>query len=108
MTVPCQWPNKMPCCIAFVGEAPGVEEEARGRPFVGTSGRMFNKLLRSAGIERDECLVTNVFDFKLPGNDIKPLCVPQKQADKEEEWPQLQVPIDRGAYVPAGLAVPQL
>lgn len=108
MTVPRQWPNTRPCRIAFVGEAPGVEEVAHGVPLVGRSGKIFNKLLRSAGIDRFECLVTNVFDFELPRNDIKPLCVPQKQADKEEEWPQLQTPIDRGAYVPAGIAVPAL
>ncbi len=107
-SVPCQWPNTRPCRIAFVGEAPGVEEVARGVPLVGKSGKLFNRLLRSAGIDRFECLVTNVFDFELPNNDIKPLCVPQKEADKDELWPQLQVPIDRGAYVPAGIAVPAL
>ena len=108
MTVPCQWPSRSPCRMAFVGEAPGTDEEALGRPFVGRSGKLFNKLLRRAGIEREECLVTNVFDYMLPDNDIKPLCVPQKQADEDERWPMLQVPIDRGAYVPASIAVPQL
>lgn len=104
-----QWPDDpAECRIAFVGEAPGAEEVARGAPFVGSSGKMFNQLLRRAGIERAECLVTNVFDFELPNNSIKPLCVTQDAADEDSAWPQLQVPIERGAYVPAPIAVLQL
>lgn len=108
MTVPREWPHDGKCGIALVGEAPGTDEVALGRPFVGRSGKMLNKLLRRAGIERKQCLVTNVFDFELPDNDIKPLCVTQKEADEDPQWPQLQIPIDRGAYVPASIAVPQL
>lgn len=91
-----------------MGEAPGAEEVARGEPFVGPSGKMFNTLCRRSDIERARCLVTNVFDFELPNNSIKSLCVDQAHADKEGEWPQLQISIERGAYVPAGIAVPQL
>lgn len=71
--VPPAWPASSPCHIAFVGEAPGDEEIARGAPLIGPSGREFNRLLRAAGIEREDCMVTNVFDFKLPGNDLKSL-----------------------------------
>lgn len=67
--VPPQEPTEPPL-LAFVGEAPGDEEIIYGKPFVGPAGRMFNSLLRTAGIAREECLVTNVFDRKLPGNDI--------------------------------------
>lgn len=91
-----------------MGEAPGADEVARGTPFVGKSGKLFNRLLHRAGIDRTECLVTNAFDFELPNNMVKSLCVTQKEADQNDQWPQLQVPIERGAYLPAGIAVEQL
>lgn len=74
--VPCQWPKTSPCRLAFVGEAPGEEEEEKRMPFCGPSGRVFNSLLRTAGIERSECYVGNVFDEKLPGNEIGSWCMP--------------------------------
>lgn len=69
--VPPQWPARRPCKIAFVGEAPS-DEEIDGeppQPFLGPAGRVFNAILRSANIDRAECLVTNVFDEKAPDND---------------------------------------
>lgn len=106
--VPAQLPIGGTCRIAFVGEAPGAEEVATGRPFVGPSGRVFDKLLRGAGIEREQCLVTNVFDYELPRNQVKPLCVTQKEADTHDDFPQLKVPVEQGCYVPAAVALPQL
>ncbi len=72
--VPPQWPTTTPCKIAFVGEAPGADEIAATPPcpFVGPAGRVFNVILRSANIDRSECLVTNFFDQKAPGNDVGP------------------------------------
>jgi uracil-DNA glycosylase family 4 len=52
-----------------VGEAPGEDEVLAGVPLVGPSGRLFNALLRTANIDRRECLVTNVFDTRAPDND---------------------------------------
>ena len=46
--------------IAIVGEAPGREEVAKGKPFIGPSGRLLDKLLERAKIERRKCYVTNV------------------------------------------------
>ncbi len=66
------WPSASPCKIAFVGEAPGADEVAEGRPFVGPAGRVFNVILRSANIDRSTCLVTNLFDEKAPDNDVGP------------------------------------
>lgn len=57
--------------IAFVGEAPGAEEVDRLRPFCGPSGRVFDALLRSAGIDRLACWVGNVFSTKLEDNDLR-------------------------------------
>lgn len=47
-------------------------------PLVGPSGRIFNKMLNLAGIDRADCWVGNVFDFKLPGNSIKSICTKER------------------------------
>ena len=46
--------------LMLVGEQPGDEEDERGRPFVGPSGRLLDRVLESAGIERSDAYVTNV------------------------------------------------
>jgi uracil-DNA glycosylase family 4 len=56
--------------IALIGEAPGNEETAIGRPFVGTSGKMLDKLLFAAGLNRDQCRLMNVLKCQPPSNDI--------------------------------------
>lgn len=56
--------------IAFVGEAPSWEELEKGRPLVGPAGKIFNSMLRTAELRRDDYLITNVFDEKAPGNDV--------------------------------------
>lgn len=60
--------------IAFLGEAPSDEEVDKGVPLVGPSGRIFGACLRTAGIDRRECWVGNVFDEQLPGNDVGAWC----------------------------------
>ncbi|MBT7188291.1 hypothetical protein HN911_13305, partial [Candidatus Bathyarchaeota archaeon] len=56
--------------IAFIGEAPGAEEEKLRRPFVGTAGRLFNDLLRRAGIQRHDVYIDNVFQERPANNQI--------------------------------------
>ena len=46
--------------VMFVGEQPGDREDVEGKPFVGPAGRMFDKALVDAGIDRTEVYVTNV------------------------------------------------
>lgn len=46
--------------ILFVGEQPGDEEDLQGRPFVGPAGRVLDRALEEAGIERSLVYVTNV------------------------------------------------
>jgi uracil-DNA glycosylase len=45
--------------VVFIGEQPGDEEDKAGRPFVGPAGRLFDKALDEAGIDRAEVFVTN-------------------------------------------------
>src|SRR4051812_9513108 len=46
--------------VMFVGEQPGNEEDLSGEPFVGPAGRLLDKALTEAGIDRTLCYVTNV------------------------------------------------
>jgi len=54
--------------LAFVARDYGFEEQAAGRPLVGASGKIFNRALAKAGIERGHCLVTNVVNQQPAGN----------------------------------------
>lgn len=45
--------------IAFVGEQPGDQEDLQGRPFVGPAGKLLDKALAQAGIDRHQVYVTN-------------------------------------------------
>lgn len=78
--VPPQWPKRLPPKIAFVAEAPSWDELEKGKPLVGPSGRIFNAILRTAGVDREECFITNVFDEKIPDNKIKNWCMGLKDA----------------------------
>lgn len=54
--------------ILLVGEAPGADEDREGKPFVGKSGMLLNKMLASVGIERKNCYITNILMWRPPGN----------------------------------------
>ncbi|HEY1145299.1 MAG TPA: UdgX family uracil-DNA binding protein, partial [Allosphingosinicella sp.] len=56
--------------ILFVGEQPGDQEDLAGRPFVGPAGRLFDKALAEAGVDRARTYVTNAvkhFKFERRG-----------------------------------------
>lgn len=46
--------------IMFIGEQPGNQEDQEGRPFVGPAGKLMDKLLEEAGVDRKRVYVTNV------------------------------------------------
>lgn len=48
--------------VVVIGEYPGTEEVARGKPFVGASGHLLKGMLRSAGFDTDQIYFTNVLD----------------------------------------------
>lgn len=54
--------------VIFIGEAPGVEEDKQGRPFVGPAGRFLDSLLELAGLRREEIFITNIVKCRPPGN----------------------------------------
>ncbi len=45
--------------VVMVGEQPGDEEDNRGRPFVGPAGRLLDKAMQEAGLDRTQMYVTN-------------------------------------------------
>ncbi len=58
--------------LMFVGEGPGREEDSTGKPFVGRSGRLLDKIIELAGLKRSETFIANVVKCRPPGNR-KPL-----------------------------------
>lgn len=54
--------------LLLVGEAPGAQEDATGRPFVGRAGQLLDELLVSAGLRRGDVAVANVLKCRPPGN----------------------------------------
>ncbi|MBP0438925.1 uracil-DNA glycosylase [Tianweitania sediminis] len=60
--------------IMFVGEAPGRDEDLEGRPFVGRSGQLLDRMLQAIGRDRDSAYIANVIPWRPPGNrDPSPL-----------------------------------
>jgi uracil-DNA glycosylase family 4 len=54
--------------ILLVGEGPGATEDQQGLPFVGQAGKLLDKLLLLAGLERKKVFVTNVVHHRPPQN----------------------------------------
>jgi DNA polymerase len=52
----------------LIGEAPGAEEDRQGKPFVGPSGQLLDRMLATIGLGRDEVYITNVIFWRPPGN----------------------------------------
>ena len=54
--------------IMFVGEAPGADEDAQGRPFVGRAGKLLDKIIRACGLERSDVFIGNILKCRPPEN----------------------------------------
>ena len=60
--------------VMLVGEAPGREEDIEGRPFVGRSGQLLDRMLAAVGLSRtaqdreSAVFITNVIFWRPPGN----------------------------------------
>lgn len=54
--------------IMFIGEAPGRDEDASGRPFVGRSGQLLRANIRRAGWQEEEVFIANVVKHRPPEN----------------------------------------
>ena len=58
--------------LMFVGEAPGANEDAEGRPFVGRAGQLLNKIIEAIGMKREDVFIGNVNRCR-PANNRTPV-----------------------------------
>jgi len=54
--------------LMFVGEAPGRDEDLQGKPFVGRSGQLLDRMLEAIGLDRSSAYIANVVPWRPPGN----------------------------------------
>jgi uracil-DNA glycosylase len=119
--------------IMLVGEQPGDQEDIQGRPFVGPAGKILDKALAEAGIDREDVYVTNAVKHfkweprgkrrihKKPNSIEIAACKPWLEAEIEVVHPQViiclgataaqallgrefKVSTQRGVWVPSPLA----
>lgn len=67
--------------LMFVGEGPGADEDASGRPFVGRAGQLLTKMIEAIDLKRDDVYIANVVKSRPPGNrapeaDEVKACIP--------------------------------
>jgi uracil-DNA glycosylase len=119
--------------VMLVGEQPGDEEDRKGLPFVGPAGRLLDRALEAAGIEREQLYVTNAvkhFKWQPRGKRRLHKTPAQREIDACHQWlegeietvkphvivalgataakaiigPQFKVSMQRGQFVESPLA----
>jgi uracil-DNA glycosylase family 4 len=84
--------------IMFVGEAPGADEDRAGKPFVGVSGQLLDRMLGWIGLDRTKFYITNIVFWRPPGNrpptsDEVAACLPFVARHIELVAPAILVPV---------------
>jgi uracil-DNA glycosylase len=119
--------------VMLVGEQPGDEEDQKGLPFVGPAGRLLDRALEAAGVDREHIYITNAvkhFKWQLRGKRRLHKTPAQREIDACHPWlegeiqavrphvivalgataakaligPQFKVSLQRGRYVESPLA----
>jgi DNA polymerase len=119
--------------VMLVGEQPGEEEDKKGLPFVGPAGRLLDRALEAAGVEREHIYITNAvkhFKWQLRGKRRLHKTPAQREIDACHQWleaeiqavkphvivalgataakaligPQFKVSVERGRFVESPLA----
>ena len=54
--------------VMLVGEAPGADEDRIGKPFMGRSGQLLDRMLATIGLDRSQVYVANIVPWRPPGN----------------------------------------
>lgn len=54
--------------VMFVGEAPGADEDRIGKPFMGRSGQLLDRMMAAIGLDRTTSYVSNIVPWRPPGN----------------------------------------
>ncbi len=88
--------------LVVIGEAPGAEEDAQGRPFVGRSGKLLDKILEAIGFSRNDVFICNIIKCRPPENrnplaDEIECCMPWLKAQLELISPKIVLLLGRVA-----------
>ncbi len=80
--------------IMLIGEAPGAEEDRQGKPFVGRSGQLLDRMLGAIGLDRTKVYIANTVPWRPPGNraptpEEMELCLPFLRRQVELVAPRL-------------------
>jgi DNA polymerase len=89
--------------VMLVGEQPGDEEDRKGLPFVGPAGRLLDRALEAAGVDRQHLYVTNAvkhFKWQLRGKRRLHKTPAQREIDACHQWLEAEV----GAVKPQVIA----
>jgi len=54
--------------VMLVGEAPGADEDRLGKPFVGRSGKLLDKMFEAIHLSRNDLYISNIIPWRPPGN----------------------------------------
>ena len=71
--------------LMFIGEGPGHDEDVQGRPFVGRSGELLNRMIAAIGLTREQAYICNIVKCRPPQNrnpepDEAQACLPYLRA----------------------------
>ena len=89
--------------LMFVGEGPGADEDAKGRPFVGAAGKLLDKIIVAMGMHREEVYIGNVVKCRPPANrlpekDEMDSCLPYLERQIKAIDPAIIVLLGSTAY----------
>lgn len=85
--------------IMLIGEGPGADEDRIGRPFVGRSGQLLDKILEACGFTRKEhVFISNIVKCRPPGNRVPTdaevaTCIPYLHRQIEAINPKILIPL---------------
>ncbi|HET7671534.1 MAG TPA: UdgX family uracil-DNA binding protein [Burkholderiales bacterium] len=80
--------------VMLVGEQPGDEEDRKGLPFVGPAGRLLDRALEEAGVDREHLYVTNAvkhFKWQLRGKRRLHKTPAQREVDACHQWLEREI-----------------
>lgn len=106
----------VPCKMLLIAQAPGSMEDQNNRLFIGPSGKIFDRLIRHAGLKRDDFYLTNLIKCMLPkarrpARDEIERCTIYLRQEIREVRPRILVPLGfhatRFAFKEYGLDFPQ-
>ncbi len=86
--------------IVFIGEAPGKNEDLKGKPFIGAAGKFLDEMLASVDLKRDDIYITNIVKYRPPNNrdplpEEKKAFLPYLQAQLEVIQPKVVITLGR-------------